>query len=267
MTFHVYQYAAVNSPITRTAGCTWVTGATGVAIITGGRYTPTPDKIHSLVKRTEETSPATPGWSLPDLKLALQRYGAIRFEIHTGEGWSAVEAARAERRFLVIQGDSDVFPDGCSGAFDGAHCIGVDGSKVKTEAGVDYWWVHDPICPTGRWERKGVIRRYAEKLLSGVYFGYFIQKVPAPTWTWQYDAPGTRRGRFATFTVEDGRITGHEWVSTRTSAEYRCSAPDTYPWPGHTEQRLVKLGLLASGRQGPHTGKYVNARYASKENA
>lgn len=263
---HNSQYQPGSSAITRTSGCTWTVGATGIAVVTGGGYTPTPDKIHGLVARSEETSPSTPGWSLDDLKLALSRFG-MSFTIATGEGWAAVEQAVDERRFVVIQGDSDQFGnDTCSGAFDGPHCIGIDGSKRKVEDGVEYWWIHDPICPTGRWERKGVVRRYAEKLLSTVFFGWFNQRVPSPKgWTWRYDPAG--RGSFAIFTVAGGRITGVERVSTRATATYRCTPrpPDPTPWPGHKPVYLVTLGNLANGQKGPHTGDVVNAKYAKEQ--
>lgn len=262
---HNSQYQPGASPITRRAGCTWTTGATGVAVVTSSRYTPSPDKIHSLVARSEETNPKTPGWSLDDLKLALSRFG-MSFQVHTGEGWAAVEKAVDDRRFVVIQGDSDQFGNAtCSGAFDGDHCIGIDGSKQRVVNGVEEWWLHDPICPTGRWERKGVIRRYAEKLLASVRFGWFSQRIPRPdTWTWELDpVPPRKRVSFATLNVVNGVVRGDPVRHTTAgTARYHCSAPRKYPWPGHRDIPLVLLGKRVDGKAGPLEGKYVHARYA-----
>lgn len=267
MTAHAYQYAPGNTAITRSSGCTWVTGATGVSCITGERYNPTPDKLHDLVRRTEEQNPATPGWHLDDLKLALQRYGGVGFEVHIGDGWDDVERAHDDRRFIVIQGDSDRFGNAtCSGAFDGLHCVGVDGSKKKIEAGVEWWWLHDPICPTGRWERKYVIRQYAEKLLANIFFGWFTQRVPVSEgWTWTLrPTAGHETRRFNEFLVDDkGRITGKKPHRTR-GASVACTPPKHYAAaPG---KPAALAGEYVRVLVGDWKGLLLNAKYA-KENA
>ena len=53
---------------------------------TGGRYDPEPDAILRLLPRDQETSPATPGWSLEDCRRALSRYG-MTFFVRSGDGW------------------------------------------------------------------------------------------------------------------------------------------------------------------------------------
>jgi len=260
--YHNSQYQPGASLITRQAGCTWTTGATGVAVVTGGRYAPTPDKIHSLVKRTEETSPTTPGWSLADLDLALSRFG-MGFEVHIGQGWDAVEKNRPGR-FLVIQGDSDQFGNGtCSGAFDGSHCIGVDGSHTKVDDGVEYWWIHDPICPTGRWERKNVIRRYAEKLAAMVFFGWFTQRIPKTSWRW-VNQPDKGTKEFARFIVKGGVIVDVEHYPTR-GMDVACTPPKAFEAaPGKPDGWSRDLvTLLIPGKK--RNGWKVDARFAHKE--
>jgi hypothetical protein len=260
--YHNSQYQPGSSTVTRQSGCTWTTGATGIAVITNGRYAPTPDKLHSFVKRTEETNPGTPGWSLGDLDLALSRYGAIGFDPHYGQGWAAVVAAHGERRFIVIQGDSDQFsPRNCSGAFDGLHCVGI-GAETKTENGVLFWWLHDPICPTGRWERPGVIRRYAEKLSPSVLFGTFRQKIPVTAWRYVNEpVAGQRSKPFNRYILRNGYIVEVEEHRT-AGMDVDCSAPQRVEAaPGKPDvwgRELVTLLIPGKTRNGWH----VDARFA-----
>lgn len=170
---HISQYGAGWKPITRTSGCTWTSGANGIDAQSGGKRTATPDEVHAKVKRTEETSPATPGWSLPDLDLAMARMG-IGFETRIGAGWTALRKLHDTGHYIVLQGDSEVFSDAtCSGTFDGDHCIGVhpaeDGGR---------WRIDDPICAAARYESEAVLQRYAERLAPSTRFGYFTTPVP-----------------------------------------------------------------------------------------
>lgn len=175
---HWSQYDPGCSAVTHHTGCTWTTGATGVDAISGGSKRPTPDQIHALVKPFEESNPAYPGWSMHDLALAMSRYGVSLVD-RSGTGWSAVVAALETGHYVALQGDSDQFGNAtCSGAYDGNHCAGVHPNH-KTEAGERWWWVNDPICPAGRWERESVLKRYAVKLWSSILFGVFSQPVPA----------------------------------------------------------------------------------------
>jgi len=166
---HRSQYAAGQSAITRKSGCTWSSGANGIDDTTGGKRQPTPDQLHAKVARSEETSPATPGWSLPDLALACKRYG-VPFANRTNlgylgtKGWAGIKRAWANGRYVVIQGDSDRFSNNtCSGAFDGDHAIGVS-PKTRLVNGRRQHWINDSICPTGRWEYDSIIYSYANKL-------------------------------------------------------------------------------------------------------
>ncbi len=59
-----------------------------------------------------------------------------------------------------------------SGAFDGDHCIGVH-PATKSVGGVTFWWIDDPLCPTGRWER-------ASGLGWSRALGRALSMVPAP---------------------------------------------------------------------------------------
>ncbi|HUW17355.1 MAG TPA: hypothetical protein VMW94_09780 [Actinomycetes bacterium] len=172
---HKSQYGGSNSAITRSSGCTWTAAANGVNASTGGKQNPSPDDVHDLVLNREETTPATPGWSLYDVDKAMTRMSPpVGFEVRTGKGWLAVEAALDAGLYVVLQGDSDQFPSGCSGAFNGDHAIGVH--PRKNAAGQR--WMNDGICPTGRWEDEAVLRAYAEKLYAKVRFGVFTTKVP-----------------------------------------------------------------------------------------
>lgn len=174
---HRSQYEPIASPVTRREGCTWTTGANGADASTGGKITPSPDRVHNELKKSEETDPGTPGWSLADLKKALGRLG-VAFEVRSGRGWGAVvHALDVEHLYVGLQGDSDRFPSGCSGEFDGDHAIGVHPAS-RVVNGLRQRWISDPICKTGRWEWEHIIRSYAIKLSASVRFGVFLKPVP-----------------------------------------------------------------------------------------
>lgn len=155
------------------SNCVPTTGANGARNTTGGIYGPTGATVREKVKRSEETSPATPGWSQDDLDLAMRRLG-IPFEVRTGRGWAGVLRALNAGLYVSLAGDSDVFGSAtCSGNFDGDHCIGVHPKRSGTLR-----WINDPICSSGRWEDESVLRRYAEKLYSSIHFGAFLHPVP-----------------------------------------------------------------------------------------
>lgn len=174
---HSSQYAPDASTITHRAGCTWTSVANGVDASTGGRLRPTPDQVHAMVPNAEETSPTTPGWSIPDAVKAARRLG-VELVDRSGDGWGAALLQLEAGHYLLLQGDSDVFTGGCSGEFDGPHAIGIH-PRHKDEDGERWWWINDPICQTGRWERESVLRAYAEKLSAGIRFASFTLLVPA----------------------------------------------------------------------------------------
>ena len=156
------------------ANCTPTSVANGVAASTGGRKRPTGASMRALIARSEEYNPRTPGWALEDLDRACAKLG-VGFEIHSGEGWAALERYRRLGHYIVLQGDSDRFGDStCSGAFDGDHCIGV---HPNTDVN-GMWRIDDPICKTFRVERETVLRAYAAKLSTTIRFGVFTTKVP-----------------------------------------------------------------------------------------
>lgn len=175
---HQSQYAAGQTALTRSAGCTWTAGANGVDDTTGGRRSPTPDRLHSFLRKGEETSPGTPGWSLPDLEKATHRYAqetgiaaAICVNRTTSGflgayGWAGIKKAWAYGRYVVIQGDSDRFGNNtCSGKFDGDHAIGVSPKTRMTPNGRQHL-INDGICPNARWEYDSIILSYAKKLAT-----------------------------------------------------------------------------------------------------
>ncbi len=210
---HQSQYQPGASVVTRHAGCTWTSVANGVGTITAGAHQPTPDQVHDEVAHTEETSPATPGWSIPDAVLASHRLGYELVD-HTDEGFAALVGELETRHYVLAQGDSDQFGNAtCSGAFDGPHCIGIDGSKSKLEDGERWWWIDDPICPTGRWERESVLKRYTQKLRAGVRFAVFAIAVPKPVppkpkpvVTLRYGAKALPRRTVKVFVVADANV-------------------------------------------------------------
>lgn len=168
---HRSQYASTESAVTHKAGCTWTSGANGANTANGKALDG--DAVHARVARSEETNPALPGWSLQDLDLAMSRL-SIPFGLGQG-GWAGVRSARAGGLYVVLQGDSDVFPSGCSGTFDGNHAIGVHPANDGLR-----WWINDPICPAGRWEDEAVLHKYAAKLDSRILYGVFTTPVPRP---------------------------------------------------------------------------------------
>lgn len=178
---HESQYQDGASAYTHRNGCVWTSGCNGSDAATGGSRDPEPDYLHSKLAREDETSPATPGWSLRDLVTALGRIGVL-FINATGATWGDVVAWHNAGYYVVLQGDSDVFGNGtCSGKFDGDHAIGIH--PAEDEDG--NWRIDDPICPTARYESPSVLRRYAEKLASrlgiaGLFVGRFARKVPKP---------------------------------------------------------------------------------------
>lgn len=174
---HRSQYQAGATTTTRRAGCTWTSVANGADAASGGRVKRTPDEVHALVKPSEETNAATPGWSLHDAELAAERLG-VAFENRSGKGWAGVLAAWNAGLYVVLQGDSDRFGDAtCSGDFDGDHAIG-GGPAFRVVDGRRQRWIDDPICPSGRWEWESTLRAYAEKYAATIRFGVFVHPVP-----------------------------------------------------------------------------------------
>jgi hypothetical protein len=169
---HRWQYQPGASLTTRRSGCTWTTAANGLDASTGGRLMMTPDQVHALVKRTEETDPSKPGWSLGDTGLAMRRLG-IPFDVR--QGWdNLVRAVTVEGCYVTVPGDSEVFTSGCSGSFDGDHNLGVSPYvSVAGQATID-----DPICATRRAESWATLRRYAQSFDRRVPFGVWTQPVP-----------------------------------------------------------------------------------------
>ncbi len=158
------------------SNCTPATGANGLAAVSGGTNVHTGAWVRAKVKPSEETAPTTPGWSLPDLDLAMSRVPTY-FAVETGNGWAKLKSYHDAGYYIAVQGDSDVFGDStCSGAFDGLHCIG-----VHPAVNGPLWRIDDPICRAARWESPAVIRGYAEKLYYSIAFGVF-GRVPVLVW-------------------------------------------------------------------------------------
>jgi hypothetical protein len=197
--------------------CTPTSGANGARCATGGKTDKSGGAIRGLLRRDEETSPETAGWSLPDLDLAMSRLG-VSFHIGQG-GWDGVRAARQQRKMIVLQGDSEEFPNGtCSGVFNGDHAV-----AIHPDTNGSLWLLADPICNTRRWESEYVLRRYASNFRPSIAFGVFptpvpeLQppSVPVPTgWVrvtgsfWQYAVRGNPTTGYAKTTREQKTTKG-----------------------------------------------------------
>ena len=225
---HQSQYDIGASTRTRRQGCTWTSLANGVDAQSGGYRVRTPDQVLALVRPTEESNPATPGWSLTDAGLAMQRL-SVPFEIRSGRGWDAVREARAAGLYVVLQGDSDRFSDAtCSGVFDGDHCVGVH----PDDDDQGRWRYDDPVCPNAAYVGQSFLRMYAEKLAPRILFGVFTRPVPiiyppeywatvdGPTMTYTgAGRPIERVSGFRTQTAERRKI-GRRWLFRIVDGKY-----------------------------------------------
>jgi hypothetical protein len=164
------------SAITHTSGCTWTGLANHLETVSGGKKDPTPDDVHNRLPKNEETSPGSPGWSMPDAERASHHYATsagmpnlVTVNRTTAGflgayGWNGIKKALSYDRYILVQGDSDRFADNtCSGKFNGDHCIGIN-PKHRIYNGRSQHWIDDGICPTGRWEYDTIIYAYAKKL-------------------------------------------------------------------------------------------------------
>lgn len=264
---HWSQYADGQSAATRRFGCTWTTVANGIAAVSGGTHRPTPDTIHALVPSGQETNPQTPGWSIADAVKAMHRYGFGSLDDRTGAGWAQVIDALNEGQYVLLQGDSDRFGNAtCSGDFDGDHCIGISPNRRTVDTHRE-WYINDPICPGGRWERESVLRDYAEKLWAGIRFGAFSPAVPSYAWRWQGHPP-----LIVFFDVDAaaGTWTRRRQVGTKGTRQYQCSPPGSFkhdPPAGADfvgRKSLVQLRQLVKGGKGAYTGRWVNADHATR---
>ena len=251
---HHSQFADGNSAITRSSGCTWTTLAVGADAATGGRTDRTPDEVHALVLHDEESDPSTPGWSLIDASRAMFRLN-VPFQNLSRSGWAAVQNAHAKGQYVVLQGDSDQFTSGCSGAFDGNHCIG-----IRPESNGTKWLIDDPICPAPRWEEETTLRRYAQKLSQTVLFGVFTDPVPVTQYTLTIRPLAVVR-QYELKPVRDGNACINGWHDerwTRLSSSAPCEAPARrVTCDGKSEATTVRV--LA----GRYAGKHVRVGHGT----
>jgi hypothetical protein len=242
--------------------CTPTTGAAGADASSGGLVHLTGGQLRAHVKQSEETNPNTPGWSLLDLDLGLSRIG-VPFVIRSGTGWGGVISALDAGLYVALQGDSDQFGNAtCSGVFDGDHCIGVHPARSGTRR-----WINDPICKAGRWEEEATLKRYAQKLYSGILFGVFLSPVPEQ---WPF-AIGPRPSG-ATMWVETLRL-ARIWRQTGTLRKVlrpiEADDPGEFTfdaWAGANTTRTWAPGPKSTVRDkavfrpilsGVHKGKFV----------
>lgn len=263
MTFYINahdsQYGEGCSARTRSSGCTWTSGANGVDASTGGKKNPTPDQVLAQVKRSEETNPTTPGWSMRDLGKAMGRLG-VSFQDRTGGTWADVVAALDLGHYVVLQGDSDQFGNGsCSGAFNGDHAIGIHPYRASLSG---QQRIDDPICEGARLESRAVLKAYAEKLARslGEYprlrFGVFTQLVPRYTWQARVQ-PGTR---FLVYTVRAGVAVSRRSERTLAGFKASCTIPKRYPAKGLPLPSYELVELTGGSRR----GYFIGAQYAKE---
>jgi hypothetical protein len=163
------------------SACAPTTLANGVAAVTGGARRPAGVTIHRLIPKSQETDPSVPGWSIIDCDRAMAKIG-VAFSIgDNNSGFDPIVASHNSGHYILLQGDSDHFSNAtCSGKFDGDHAVGVHPNE-KIISGVEYWWLDDPICKTGRWERPAVLKAYAADFaarVGGWRWGQFDHVVP-----------------------------------------------------------------------------------------
>lgn len=258
-TAHLTQYDY--APSTASSGCTWTAGTVGARIASGGTFTKTPDQVHELVDRQEETDPGTPGWSIPDLDRAMAR-AKVPFDNRSGQGFAAVESAVATGHVVVIQGDSDQFSNAtCSGAFNGGHAITAGPARRFVAAG-EQWWIHDSICRQGRWEYKAVIKRYAQKLNMGIRFGVFTTKVPKQNGWWPVWMPPPPSAATFSLTVQAGRKINLVDEYNRYVRQYTVG-PKGATWYGNGRKKLASGGLIGHLITGGLAGNYIGLAYGT----
>lgn len=256
---HVSQYAPTAQPITRTSGCTWTSTRNGADAATEGKVNQTPDQVHALIPRKDETNPVTPGWSLIDAQRALSKLGIVSEDI-TGQGWVAVENAHRAGFYVLVQGDSDRFGNStCSGAFDGDHCIGVHPASRSTPEG-PLWLIDDPICPTSRWESPAILSSYARKLYPSIRALVVKPKVDRNLTA---HVPPGRYLRHQVVPIDSypGRkIQASRWYRTNTGFTAPCTDRKTVQRRTNTDNvQLVKL-LLPEDH--PLNGVWIGAQWS-----
>lgn len=201
--------------------CTPTSGANGARASTGGRVDKSGGEIRTLLSKQEESDPKTPGWSLGDLRRAMQRLG-VPYANRTGT-WASVEATLRSGLFVVLQGDSDQFPNGtCSGVFNGDHCVGLhpgDGADGT-------WLLADPMCKARRREKRAILQAYAEKLAGGTTLRFGVFTTPVP----QEDD--------VTITA----VKGEDWTPAKTAAGASSGVLRRAPSRSVTPFELVPLG-------------------------
>ncbi len=170
---HRSQYDAGSTARLRSMGCTPTTGSNAGRVQTGGAIDLSGDQVLSKLAVTEEQNPATPGWTLGDLSKALSRIAGMPRLVIRGTLWPTLVEMRRQGHVIVLQGDSDQFPSGCSGAFDGNHCI-----LIHPDNRGDEWIIGDPICPDWTSQPESVVRNYAQKLWGEV-ITYGVFETPA----------------------------------------------------------------------------------------
>ncbi len=171
---HDSQYKVGSSARLRSMGCTPQSTANALRTTTNGLIDLTGDQMLALLPISEEQNPTTPGWSLTDAHNAVAKIAGAPTLYVRQTLWPAVEAAWAAGYMVILQGDSDVFPSGCSGAFDGLHCID---THPDTADGLQ--WTGDPICPDWSLKDRATLRAYAEKF-PGTLISWAQFAIPVP---------------------------------------------------------------------------------------
>ena len=105
--------------------CTPTSVGNGADNATRGAIDKTGGQVRALLRRSEETDPSTPGWSIPDAVVGARRLGLDLANL-SGKGWSAVIYQLDHGHPVIVQGMSSKFPNGtCSDVYNGPHCIAI----------------------------------------------------------------------------------------------------------------------------------------------
>lgn len=194
------------------SNCTMTTGAMALDYQTGGQVQDWGGDLRHSPSQPDMSG----GTDLYDLSHAWLDYGHD-LEVMSGAGWGQLQRDRVAARAVVLQGTGEV-PG--SGAYAGGHCTLVLPEPHPSDAGL--WLQGDPLCWDFECVREADLRKWAERLASGLHYAVTQPRpyVPPPPPLQEGDvmfnvAPMTTH-RLAT--VRDGAIIyGDSMLSERVS--------------------------------------------------
>jgi len=170
---HYSQYAATQA-IVRSQGCNPTTGSNGADASTGGKVKQGPDAVWNLIPESQQSNPASPGWSMTDLDKAMAKLN-VPFTNRTGEPWTKVLSYIQQGHYLALSGDCDQL-GGCTG-FLGNHTLGVHPFHHSTKG----QRCNEPTRADYNYYSLDKLKNYAVKFsgsVNSIVFGTFDLVVP-----------------------------------------------------------------------------------------